>query len=46
MRSEDGRGPLWWAYEMKNKEAIALLKKFGAKESERDRNGKKPKDLA
>jgi len=46
MRSDDGRGPLWWAYENKNKEAIALLKKFGAKETELDKFGKKPKDLA
>lgn len=45
MRSSDGRGPLWWAYENNNKEMIALLKKFGAKETEKDKNGKRPRDL-
>jgi len=46
VRSADGRGPLWWAYENKNHEIIAVLKRFGAKENERDGAGKLPREMA
>lgn len=48
VRSKDGRGPLWWAYEMKtnNKEMIQLLKKAGARDDERDAKGVTPISLA
>ena len=39
VRSEDGRGPLWWAHEFKRSEIADLLIKFGAKTDEPDSNG-------
>jgi hypothetical protein len=39
-RASDGRGPLFWAYEYKNDEAIALLKEAGADENSKDADGK------
>jgi len=45
MRSADGRGPLWWAHEQKDKKMQALLIKLGAKKDEKDRNGLRPRDL-
>merc|ERR1719183_903547 len=39
-RAADGRGPLFWAYEYKNEEAIALLKEAGADETAKDADGK------
>lgn len=45
-RSEDGRGPLWWAYEYGQTEVIELLKSFGVSEDRTDSRGLKPADLA
>ena len=45
IRSGDGRGPLWWAYEHKNKKIVKLLKKHGADKNALDSEGKKPKDM-
>merc|ERR1712048_380140 len=45
MRSRDGRGPMWWAYESGNDKIIRILKKIGVSEKDTDRNGFTPKDL-
>jgi len=45
VRSPDGRGPIWWAYEVDNQNIIDLLKSLGASESERDLNGLTPLDV-
>jgi hypothetical protein len=46
VRASDGRGPLWWAYEYGNKEAIELLYEYGADDTVKDADGKGPKDVA
>ena len=40
LRSADGRGPLFWAYEANNEAAIEMLKKAGASEEFQDADGK------
>lgn len=40
LRAADGRGPLFWAHEASNEEAIELLKKHGAEEDAADADGK------
>merc|ERR1712010_99659 len=45
IRSEDGRGPLWWAYENGHMDIVDLLVESGAKEDEKDSTGKTPKDM-
>jgi hypothetical protein len=40
LRSADGRGPLFWAHEANNEEAIEMLKKAGASEDWQDADGK------
>ena len=45
IRSGDGRGPLWWAYEHKNKKIVKLLKKHGADKNALDAKGMKPKQM-
>ena len=37
VRAADGRGPLWWAHEHKNEEAIELLQAAGCDEEAQDR---------
>lgn len=44
-RSEDGRGPMWWAYEQRNQDVVKFLKKIGVPDTEKDSNGKTPADL-
>merc|ERR1719424_341562 len=39
VRAADGRGPLWWAHEHKNEEAIELLQAAGCDEEAQDRDG-------
>lgn len=39
VRAADGRGPLWWAHEHKNEEAIELLQAAGVDEGAKDRGG-------
>ena len=46
LRSEDGRGPMWWAYEYGRSEIVALLKKYGVRDDREDSKGVKPTDLA
>jgi len=45
LRSADGRGPLFWAYEYNIQEAIELLETFGVDPNVRDREGKTPLQL-
>merc|ERR1712216_942923 len=40
LRAADGRGPLFWAHEANNDEAIEMLKKAGASEDWQDADGK------
>jgi dolichyl-diphosphooligosaccharide--protein glycosyltransferase len=42
MRSEDGRGPLWWANEFGHADAKKLLKKYKVRDDLVDKNGNKP----
>jgi dolichyl-diphosphooligosaccharide--protein glycosyltransferase len=44
-RSEDGRGPMWWAYENKRPRMIELLKKMGVSDERTDQNGIRAKDV-
>jgi dolichyl-diphosphooligosaccharide--protein glycosyltransferase len=45
MRSSDGRGPMWWAYESDNDKIVRILKKVGVSDKDTDRNGLTPLDL-
>jgi dolichyl-diphosphooligosaccharide--protein glycosyltransferase len=45
IRSADGRGPMWWAFESKNQDAVAILNELGVPNSDHDKNGITPKDL-
>ncbi len=45
VRAEDGRGPLWWAYEHKRTEFIELLQSLGVNEDARDGDGKRASDM-
>lgn len=46
VRSQDGRGPMWWAHEYKRTTIINLLKKLGVSEDRRDVDGMSPLDFA
>mmetsp|Transcript_2292 Transcript_2292/g.3216 ORF Transcript_2292/g.3216 Transcript_2292/m.3216 type:complete len:979 (-) Transcript_2292:619-3555(-) len=46
VRSSDGRGPMWWAYESGNEKIVRILKKVGVREDLADANGLTPKTLA
>jgi dolichyl-diphosphooligosaccharide--protein glycosyltransferase len=45
IRSEDGRGPMWWAHEFKRPNIIKMLKTLGVSESRTDENGLSPLDI-
>lgn len=45
IRSKDGRGPMWWAYEHQNKNAVMILKKLKVSDTLQDINGKTPRDV-
>lgn len=45
VRSEDGRGPMWWAHEYKRTGIIEILRKLKVSEKRTDKNGKTPLDL-
>ena len=45
VRSADGRGPLFWAFEYEQQSMVDMLLSFGADPSARDAQGMKPKDL-
>merc|ERR1719337_601908 len=44
-RSADGRGPLFWAYEFKNVDTLALLMHLGVDVDQQDVEGKAPKEF-
>jgi dolichyl-diphosphooligosaccharide--protein glycosyltransferase len=46
IRSEDGRGPMWWAYEYGQDEVIEILKSHGVSEGREDKDGVKPTELS
>eukprot|EP00980_Cylindrotheca_fusiformis_P001418 scaffold345_cov134-Cylindrotheca_fusiformis.AAC.29 len=45
IRSKDGRGPMWWAFEQRNEEITKLLMKAGVPHTDRDSKGLTPVDL-
>ena len=45
LRSADGRGALWWAYENNNMKIVELLVKYGSWVEDRDSLGLKPHHL-
>ena len=45
IRSEDGRGPMWWAHEYGRPKMIALLQELGVSEDRTDAKGIKPTDI-
>lgn len=45
IRAEDGRGPLWWAYEYDRPEMVDILINAGAREDLVDNGGMVPKDM-
>lgn len=45
IRSRDGRGPMWWAFEQRNEEITKLLMKAGVPHTDRDAKGLTPVDL-
>ena len=44
IRSEDGRGPMWWAYEFKRPKIIKMLKALQVSETRTDEEGRTPLD--
>lgn len=45
VRSKDGRGPMWWAFESRNQEMVKLLMMAGVPHTDRDSRGMTPVDL-
>ena len=45
VRSEDGRGPMFWAFEKKNEAIVRLLQSAGVKLTDQDGQGKTPRDM-
>lgn len=45
IRSKDGRGPMWWAFEARNQEVVKLLMKLGVPHTDKDVQGLAPVDL-
>ncbi len=45
IRSSDGRGPMWWAFEHRRKEMVRFLMQNGVSHGERDKDGLTPVDL-
>lgn len=45
VRSSDGRGPMWWAYEYKRPQMIEIMKNLGVSDERADKNGLRPIDL-
>merc|ERR1719254_82507 len=42
LRSSDGRGPMWWAFESKNQDIVTILMKMGVPHTDMDKNGRTP----
>jgi len=45
LRSSDGRGPMFWAFEKRRQEMVKVLMKYGVSHSERDADGRTPVDF-
>lgn len=45
VRSKDGRGPMWWAFEKRNEEVTKILMKAGVPHMDKDAKGLTPLDL-
>ena len=45
LRSKDGRGPMWWAYEFRREEFKLILRDQGVPETDIDGSGLTPQDL-
>jgi dolichyl-diphosphooligosaccharide--protein glycosyltransferase len=45
IRSSDGRGPMFWAFENRRQDMVKVLMKNGVSHSERDKEGLTPVDL-
>jgi len=45
LRSKDGRGPMWWAFEQRNEEITKLLMNLGVPHTDKDSKGLTPADL-
>jgi dolichyl-diphosphooligosaccharide--protein glycosyltransferase len=46
IRSEDGRGPMWWAHEYGKGDVVALLRSHGVSEERKDKEGVTPLDIS
>lgn len=46
VRSEDGRGPMWWAHEFGRAEMVQILKDKGVSEDRKDEKGLTPLDVS
>ena len=45
IRSSDGRGPMWWAFESRKQSIVKILMKAGLGHNDKDQYGKTPIDL-
>jgi len=45
VRSEDGRGPMWWAFENRRQEIVKILMDAGVPHTDKDSKGQGPIDL-
>jgi len=45
VRSEDGRGPMWWAFENRRQEMVKILMDAGVPHTDKDGKGMSPVDL-
>lgn len=46
IRSEDGRGPMWWAHEYGRGKMVQIMKKLNVREDRKDNVGKTPLDVS
>ncbi len=46
IRSEDGRGPMWWAHEYGRPNMISILQQLGVSADRTDSKGMKPTDIS
>jgi hypothetical protein len=46
IRSEDGRGPMWWAHEYGRPQMVGVLRQLGVREDRTDAKGIKPTDIS
>jgi dolichyl-diphosphooligosaccharide---protein glycosyltransferase len=46
IRSEDGRGPMWWAHEYGRPHMVGILRQLGVSDDRTDSKGIKPTDIS